>query len=69
MALKAGCFYSGLQQNGAMDSLTLQTIAILCATGIEAQVFLKLFATSNILRAKEEKERGGGADESARDGW
>ena len=37
-------------------TLTLQTIAALCLTGIEAQIFLKLFTTSNILRTKKENK-------------
>lgn len=51
---KAGCFDSCPQQNRALD--TLQTIAVLCATGIGAQVFLKLFTTSNILKTAKEKQ-------------
>lgn len=41
-------------QNRAMDTLTLQTIAMLCLTRFEAQIFLKLFTTSNMLRTKKE---------------
>lgn len=46
MAFKAGRFNSALQQNRATDTLTLQTIAVLCVTGTEAQLFLKLFTAS-----------------------
>ncbi len=56
MAFKAGWFNSALRQNTAMDSLTLQTIAMLCVTGIEAQIFLNLFTTSNMLRTKRENK-------------
>lgn len=54
---KAACFDPCPQQNRAVD--TLETIAVLCATGIEAQVFLKLFTTSNIFEEKEGKSSAG----------
>lgn len=56
MAFKAGRFNSALQQNRATDTLTLQTIAVLCITGTEAQLFLKLFTASK--KGKREKRIG-----------
>lgn len=53
-AFKADCFDPCPQQNRALDPL--ETIAVLCATGIQAQVFLKLFTTSNIMKTKREKQ-------------
>ena len=39
-----------------MDILTLQTIAMLFVTGIEAQIFLKLFYNLKHLEDKERKQ-------------